>query len=530
MSVTLEYIGARAATMLGSMQAGSYQLVLESDNHPFLAGHTVIVPVGGEAGAGARATVGVGGTWPATSFPDVATLLATWTHPATTDGSSPAAYAVNTGDVYYWNGSAIVQPATNQYHQRKYWPKALVAVIEAVNGATLTLDTAAVVATSNVRVHIDCMRVMQDAVHTAGLTLEIPESVYALGSRVVNQGGSAMGTTYSEDLTLFGHGVRSEFWAPKGCPSPAFLLASAHRMTATDFVIRSNVSHEAGLLGVEGYGTGDAYRRPWMLSQCIGAEVERVTVIGCEWGGLELTGCLDSNMRNCRAEFPTSRHYYLGVWAMQLTNGTNCHTYDCEVDSDFLCTAAEVFRCTDCSHTRLRTRNGQIASNSSVRSFYNDLEMTIEANSARPLDYDPDFAVNSTVVIDWNKNASSSPNPEGGGVRGLTFRQTGEIGGGFRYAWVFARAGTLDPAGEVITVEGADIQTNGFMSQGAISAIAGPGGVVPQRLNLSDIVCDARIDHVGGEIADCEGPLYRYDPDSIVLGPNLNFTSIQAVL
>lgn len=528
---TLTDLGAVAGYVLGSMAEGSTTLTLETAEHSIRVGHMVIVEIGGEAGAGARATVGVGGTWPATSYADLADLTANWTHPATTDGSASAAYVEDTGDVYYWNGSAIVQPPSQIYHQRKFWPLALVAVVDAVDGAELTLDTASTVATTDAKVWIDSLRVMQDAMHTPGLSLRVPAGVYAVSGRVTNTGGAAMGSSYSDDLTVTGAGATSEFWAPPGCPSTAITYAAAPRLTIRDIVVRANVSHERGLLGVQGYGTGDMYKRPLILSQCHNAVVERVTVISCEWGGIALTGCYDGVMRDCRLEFPTPRHYYLGIWALGFADCINCHSYDCVVDSDYLCTGAEHFKSVDCTHNNVVTRNGQVASNSSHNSWYHGLTITIEADSARPLDHDPLMAANSTVVVDWNKNAAPNGEPEGGGVTGFVFRQEGAIGQDFEYAWAFSRASTLTFDGNPITLEDWDVELGGHFTQGVISAIGGaPGNADPQPLLIDGIVGDGRADLVSGSITNAELTQLRYRPSSVVLGANLDIPLIQGVL
>lgn len=530
--VPLTHLGVRPGYVLGSMQAGSNLLRMESYAHGFRRGDGVIVECGGEPDGGVRMSVGVGGTWPSDGYANLAAIQAAQPLPATTDGSLPAAYAQDTGDVWYESAGVLVQPLSQFYHHRKFWPTALVATVDAVDGATLVLSKSSVSETTNARVWFDNQRVLQTAFYLPAGAFYLPGASerYAIGApvRVLGHIGAGLGINLADDMLLFGDGASSEFWAPIGCPSTSLQFFRSDRATFRDFVVRANVGHDAGLLGLQGFG--NAYPRPLYFQQAAGVTVEQVTAIGCEWGGLQYDGCVDSVMRRCRMEFPTARHYYLGVWALQFSDATNCHSYDSVIDGDHLSTAAEVFKSVDCSHNNVTARNGQIASNSSHRCWYNGLDITIEADSARPLEFDPLMGSNSTVIIDWNRNATPNGIPQGGGVRNFAFRQTGPIGQGFQYAWAFSRASTLDPAGADITIEDWDVELNGHFTQGVISAIGGPGGIAPQRLNIHRIVGDGRVDLVGGEISDATLPKLRYNPPSVTLGPNLNIPLIEGVL
>src|SRR6516165_3360460 len=55
----------------GSISSGSNQLTLKS-NPGFHVGDQIIIEIGTETGQGQRATVGVGGTWPALNYADAA--------------------------------------------------------------------------------------------------------------------------------------------------------------------------------------------------------------------------------------------------------------------------------------------------------------------------------------------------------------------------------------------------------------------------------------------------------------------------
>ena len=114
----------------------------------FTVGDWVIVEIGNEAGQGQRGTRGVGGTWPAKSYPTEAQLLA--------DGE-PTEPAVRLGRRHRLRllvaRRRVVQPGAQppqhvlhgSYYLGKAIPRSLQARITAISGNTLTLDKSAAV-------------------------------------------------------------------------------------------------------------------------------------------------------------------------------------------------------------------------------------------------------------------------------------------------------------------------------------------------------------------------------------------------
>ncbi len=517
--ITLEYLGAMPSYVLGSMSAASTTLALATSSHNIRVGHVVIVECGGEAGAGARATVGVGGTWPATSYADAATLIASGAPPATSDGSSPAAYAEDTGDVYYWDGDSWEQPLSNLYHWRKFWPQALVAVVDAVSGATLTLDTASTAATTNARVWVDCWRVLADAIHTAELTTQVPDAIYAV-SAPITKFGSAMGTDAREGITLAGAAATSEICSPLGCTTLQLAFADDNDVTISDLVLRTSVGEQSGLNGDEGYDSSVFIVRPVYVEDGDNVTIDGVRVIGCEWAAVELANCTNSVIQNCYAENTTPRHYYTGVWNFVMSNSTDCHIYDCESDGDYIHIATEMWKCTDCTNERFTTRNGQVSSNGNVDTFYDDLSITYEADSAIPAASDPNFTSNQSIA--WTNN-SSNASASGGGIRGLTWRQTGDLGEGHSWDMVVSRSENL-PANAAITFEDFDVVTDGRVAK-SIVALDG-GAISTPALNLNRVTVDARIDLKNGSVSNTTAPELHYDADTTTLGSGNNIPTI----
>ncbi len=190
----------------GRMSAGSNQLIFAAPAG-FQVGDGIIVEAGGEAGRGARGTVGVGGVWPALSYASVTAMNSDPSHPANTfawirDGSGASG---TVGDVYQWSGSSWIYTGLDfSYYFNKAIPKALVGYVCTVanGGTTLTLATQttscrshpfnAAVATSGANVYYDNAPVLQEIWGTVNpnFTYVMPSGSYAIGSEIDIGGGS----------------------------------------------------------------------------------------------------------------------------------------------------------------------------------------------------------------------------------------------------------------------------------------------------------------------------------------------------
>ena len=149
--------GMRAvAPVTGSMSASSNQLVLNAPS-TFQVGDQIIVEAGGEAGGYTQGVIGVGGTWPALSYANLAAMNADTSKPNTT--SRLSVKPLNTSGLL-WNGTAWINTFLGSLsrlfldiHQFVN-PLALIAKVTAVSPdtKTLTLSASSVAATTNANV------------------------------------------------------------------------------------------------------------------------------------------------------------------------------------------------------------------------------------------------------------------------------------------------------------------------------------------------------------------------------------------
>ena len=171
----------KAIQTAGSIAAGSNQLVVASAAG-FSVGDSIIVELGGEASGGKPGSPGVGGVWPALSYPDEAAMRADTFQPKQIYG-----YCRDTGLVYRWDAPGVGATWFNDPDEY-YWcyavPLALTARVVEIAGLTLTLDASAVVDSTNAHVHFDNAPVFNDAARKApdNTILVLPEGKFACGA------------------------------------------------------------------------------------------------------------------------------------------------------------------------------------------------------------------------------------------------------------------------------------------------------------------------------------------------------------
>ncbi|MBI5003808.1 peptidoglycan-binding protein [Candidatus Kaiserbacteria bacterium] len=247
--------GFRSIQTTGSISAGSNTLTLAGPTS-FAVGDFVIVEIGKEPGAGMRGTKGVGGTWPAKSYPNLTAMQAD-----TSQIDGLYAWREDTGDVYRFAsansswGSAYTwytagTPAWGQdYYSKKYYPakavpRALQARITAVSnsGATLTLDKPAVVSVTSASAYLDVAPILNFLVGrdiwykfggVAGdlrsftplnMKVPIPAGSYAVG-------GSILTGNERTNNVLYGQGsTTSTLFSPKGVSSASIWFNGSNNM------------------------------------------------------------------------------------------------------------------------------------------------------------------------------------------------------------------------------------------------------------------------------------------------------------
>lgn len=229
----LRDFGLRQGTATGSIDAGSYDLLLDAaPEPPFRPGDWIIVETGGEAGQGRRGTRGVGGVWPQLHYPDAAARDADTTQPLNT-----YAWIETDGSVWQWDGALWqdrahvpndVGTVTELYHVAKAVPFALRAAVVEVSpdGRTLRLDEPAQATATGTTVHFDNSPILnllaispiwqpfgdKRAITPAGITLKIPAGRFAVGDllRVADHAAVSLVGMGADQTTLC---------SPRGVPS-----------------------------------------------------------------------------------------------------------------------------------------------------------------------------------------------------------------------------------------------------------------------------------------------------------------------
>jgi hypothetical protein len=233
----------------GSMSAGSCTLTL-SAARDIRVGDKIIVELGGESGAGARNTVGVGGTSPELHYADAAARTADNTQPNLTyayiDTDGTVAQYISGAWYTTIGGPAPTMPASILYYGEYKTPVSLRASVIAVNASpatTLTLATfgadykanCSTAATTNANVYLDSRYSFypastnpaatfanrQDGINVyTGMSMTVPAGTWYMGGKVLLYRNSAGDR---DDFTLTGAGQAvTIFKSPKGVPSLIF--------------------------------------------------------------------------------------------------------------------------------------------------------------------------------------------------------------------------------------------------------------------------------------------------------------------
>jgi hypothetical protein len=405
----------------GSIDKGSKTLTLKRRAN-LQAGDYVIVETGGEAGAGARGTRGVGGTWPTRSYPTLSTM--------STDASGPDglyAWVEETGDVYRWLSGAW-RHQSHDYYIAKAIPLALHARVTAVRGTSVTLDRPAAVTTHKANIYFDNSYIFNKlardprydgeanfpeprwagddadfrAITPTNLTVRLPAGNFALGYMLL--------LINHEGWTLEGAGRdRTRLFSPKGVPSAMLTIHASPGTT---------VRH----LHLEGNARDSGYGLQWSLNR------RAVGETWVEQGAFAPSGVLFQNSPDGRAAFlrvtdvfqkAVGTAFSDNVWANQIENimtdglrvyvqwqfqwtdsvGGGC--VDCTITSPTLIAGFEAFKSKDTQFVRPVGTNASIAMNSAGNFLIQDARLTVEAMSQHPdrafSEYNPLININSNI-------------------------------------------------------------------------------------------------------------------------------------
>ena len=360
--------GFSSATATGLISSHSTSLVLTGPS-PFSVGDSVIVEIGQETGAGARGTIGVGGTWPALSYAnatamnaDTSQLDGTWCWLQSTKGTARFSTSTNT-----WT---LTDP--NNWYAAVVYPKSLVAKVVAVAGNTVTLDTPSSTGSILANVYFDNWAIFDNlcgqkgaeifAIMPSNIEVVIPQGSYAF---------SKMASVISRnDWRLIGSGVAfSTLFSPKGVPSQEVFFNACTNTNGLDsvanFTLRGNARFSGyGLNVTETADVHDQSYPPGVFMQsCTSFIVRNVAVfdvfqdaVGVEYG---------SNIwaYNCTATLTDGLQRYI-QWLFQWSDTTGGGFVDCVVTSPILTAGFEIFRSSGVTMTRPVGNNATFSLNS----------------------------------------------------------------------------------------------------------------------------------------------------------------------
>ncbi|MBI5003688.1 Ig-like domain-containing protein [Candidatus Kaiserbacteria bacterium] len=433
--------GFRSIQTTGSISAGSNTLTLAGPTS-FTVGDFVIVEIGKEPGAGMRGTKGVGGTWPAKSYPDLTTMQAD-----TSQIDGLYAWREDTGDVYKFAtatsswGSAYswytagtpawgLDRAAKNYYSAKAIPRALQARVTAVanNGATLTLDKSATVSVSGANVYLDVAPILNFLVGTdnwykfggvpGDLTALVPlnmRTVLPAGSYAV--GGAIITGGQRSNNVLYGQGSSTTMlFSPKGVPSASIWLNGSNNMVRDLRLVGNTGLNGFGIAWPTtiipwGYGPSGlevSYTSP-------GVVTETVIPQGMGWPfGILMYGSnlivQDVKVDNVWQDAVGASYCY-GCWAHRVENtqtdplqnyiqwqflwsdavGGGC--VDCIVKSDWLIAGFSIVKGNGVQFIRPKGINATFEVNSSGNFLYQDPETVIQ-----PMRQSPSFSSNGYIM------------------------------------------------------------------------------------------------------------------------------------
>ena len=421
--------GAKTSQTMGSISASSMSLTVASVSG-FAVNDYIIVEIGGEAGAGARGTSGVGGTWPTQSYPNTTAMNADTSKPERTyawDTSSGLVYIYASGSwIYHSDGSG---PYNQAYYTEKALPKALRAKITAIVGNVITLNTAATTTTSNANVYVDCVNsfnVLTDDFSDnystpSGMTIGVPAGSFAVGAAVY--GSNRPG------LTIGGRGKRiSTLFSPKGTTCISLGVQSSDNSTIRDLSLLGNHgtgSSPDGFQFLFASGSNDHFIG-WPItcgfilsSNCTHRNISVQDVLSY---GIYQSRCIDTWAYNCDLTMTASLKQYT-QWFFQVADAMRGGMVDCDASGPKLMKCFETFNGDLVQFIRCGGQNVLAAANSSggylFEEFYSTINMDSYDNIGAGFFHEP--------VI--NINAHAYPNAKallkGGTIKNARIIQTG---------------------------------------------------------------------------------------------------------
>lgn len=486
---------------VGSIAAGSNQLVVASAAG-FSVGDSIIVELGGESSGGKPGSPGVGGVWPALSYPDEAAMRS--------DTSQPEqiyCYCRDTGLVYRWDAPGVGATWFNdpaEFYWRYAVPVALTAKVVGISGPTLTLDARAIVASTNAHVHFDNAPVFNAAARTASdnTVLVWPEGRFACGAILeVSKRTGVMITGAGQE--------RTSLFSPKGVICVGIEVIDSPRTEVCHLTLAGNAYLASGW-GLDFRYTSQIAPPHWNYA------LDIVRSDNCDAHDISMTYpwlaagahyCEHGTFRRLRVATDGLQRYV--SWMINWVNSTNCWSYDCEVTSKYLTAGFECFASNHCGHTRptgvnavfsLNSTGGCVLVRPSVRITAMAQLSALSFSNHNPI-------INVNTNIPQNKNVSENSiidaslvqegyiNTDNDILRGIDVNGASFgtiISGGTYSAPDYAPPSTLGGPQAIVANDGRsrDTSVSNFTATGLTSDKYHPN-----------------IDVVSGSVANCQAPL-----------------------
>lgn len=403
--------GLRSLSTTGSISAASTILSV-ADASGFRVGDHIIVEVGAESGAGARGTKGVGGTWPALSYPSATAREADVSQPNNT-----FAWQEDTGECWRWTSGTWTQPYRNAYYLAKAVPRALQARITGIAGNELTLSAPAKATAANANVYLDNTPFINQMTYhiwykfgspvgdlrsflPARATIRLPAGAFHIGGKIY------LGE-FAAPFALVGQGDTTILQSPRGAPSAQINVVGHRDQTVVrnlkmvgncrdngfgfDWPGVQALPRGSGSGGMEwgyadafisetGFTAAGAYPPGVLMTSCIRCVVDNVTSVDIFQKSIGASYCTDCFARNSRTIMTDGLRQYV-QWCYQWADCLGGGIEDCAVTSPRLIAGAEVFRSNRSDITRFVGNNATMASNSSGNFVFADCRIAVTVTS-----------------------------------------------------------------------------------------------------------------------------------------------------
>ena len=364
----------------GSMSGSSTTLTLNSPAD-FRVGDQVIVEIGGEAGVGARNTIGVGGVTPVLNYANKTAMKADASQPNPT-----YAYLGTDGSVWKWNGSSwsAAQLGGSYYIGTKN-PLSLVARVTAVNASPatqLTLSVASSVATTNANVYLDALSAFYpytthpaqvfnpvredglDSYNNMSITLTAGTFYFSNGMVAYNAGSGGNRTGF----TLAGAGIgATTLQNPKGVPSQLLNVGTGNsNIDVSGFTYVGNLADNGYGLALTGTNKQFAGDYPTAMQGGTSGSNLKFHDLACI---NDMRGCVsiqgtNPQILNATATINVGQRAYL-QWQFQLVDCTRGQIANSTATGTYLLKSFEIFACNGASINNSGGRNALYSSNSS---------------------------------------------------------------------------------------------------------------------------------------------------------------------